>query len=950
MSKNVTEVEEEEEEVVNEEEYACSYCGISDPACVVKSVDANKWFCNGRGNSTASHAIQHLVRSKSRQVSLHPDSPLGETILECYNCGCKNVFVLGFIPAKADSVVVLLCREPCLQNGALKDMGWDLSQWMPLIEDKAFLSWLVKVPSEKQQLRSRQITKEQISALEDAWRENPNATLFDLEKTGKGSEEAQPLLSKYEDGYHYQNVLAPLVKLESDEDRMIKENQRQEDISIRWDKSLSNKKIARFRFPGRDDEELKLVVGDELVLKLDSGGARLYGQQWSGNGHVMWIEEGEIVMEMEKQKVPEEITEGYIAEYVWKSTSYDRMQAALRTFAVDDLSVSGYLYHCLLGHNVGTQLLKNVIPSALSVPGLPPLNPSQTVAVREVLQRPLSLIQGPPGTGKTVTSASIVYHLAKHNSGQVLVCAPSNVAVDQLTEKIHKTGLKVVRIAAKSREHTSSSVEHLTLHSMIKNLDTEEFNDLKKLQTLKDELGDLKAADAKRYRMLRSKAEKLILQAADVICTTCVGAGDPRLSNFRFHKLLIDESTQAMEAECFIPIVLGVKQLVLVGDHCQLGPVIMSKVAARNGLTTSLFERLIHLGTRPIRLQVQYRMHPALSEFPSNTFYEGTLQNGVSDFDRNFSRVRFPWPHPEIPMAFICSNGNEEVGGSGTSYLNRTEAVMVEKIVTHLLRNGMVGEQIGIITPYEGQRAYVVNHMAKNGALGAEPYREIEVASVDSFQGREKDFIILSCVRSNEQQGIGFLRDHRRLNVALTRAKYGIVIVGNPRILMKNALWNELLTHFRDRECLVDGPLNNLQPSSINLPRLRDRRQPMTMTALGLHNSEFHNFGDAASGLYNRAWGDHPDYLSYDGNSSQADSSVHLVDINNKARGKKGSDSRHDSRYSGSYLISDAESSNGSVFKSPSYPTPEESLRSKRNDDNQSIRSQVSDSVSIDRY
>lgn len=465
-----------------------------------------------------------------------------------------------------------------------------------------------------------------------------------------------------------------------------------------------------------------------------------------------------------------------------------------------------------------------------------------------------------------------------------------------------------------------------------------------------DELGDLKAADAKRYRMLRSKAEKLILQAADVICTTCVGAGDPRLSNFRFHKLLIDESTQAMEAECFIPIVLGVKQLVLVGDHCQLGPVIMSKVAARNGLTTSLFERLIHLGTRPIRLQVQYRMHPALSEFPSNTFYEGTLQNGVSDFDRNFSRVRFPWPHPEIPMAFICSNGNEEVGGSGTSYLNRTEAVMVEKIVTHLLRNGMVGEQIGIITPYEGQRAYVVNHMAKNGALGAEPYREIEVASVDSFQGREKDFIILSCVRSNEQQGIGFLRDHRRLNVALTRAKYGIVIVGNPRILMKNALWNELLTHFRDRECLVDGPLNNLQPSSINLPRLRDRRQPMTMTALGLHNSEFHNFGDAASGLYNRAWGDHPDYLSYDGNSSQADSSVHLVDINNKARGKKGSDSRHDSRYSGSYLISDAESSNGSVFKSPSYPTPEESLRSKRNDDNQSIRSQVSDSVSIDRY
>lgn len=163
-------------------EYACAYCGLSDPACVVKSIDADKWFCNGRGNTSGSHIIQHLVKSKSKQVSLHPDSPLGETALECYNCGCKNVFLLGFIPAKADSVVVLLCREPCLAMGALKDLDWDLSQWMPLIEDKSFLPWLVKVPTEKEQLRARQITTAQINALEELWRENPKATVFDLNK------------------------------------------------------------------------------------------------------------------------------------------------------------------------------------------------------------------------------------------------------------------------------------------------------------------------------------------------------------------------------------------------------------------------------------------------------------------------------------------------------------------------------------------------------------------------------------------------------------------------------------------------------------------------------------------------------------------------------------------------------------------------------------------------
>ena len=119
-------------------------------------------------------------------------------------------------------------------------------------------------------------------------------------------------------------------------------------------------------------------------------------------------------------------------------------------------------------------------------------------------------------------------------------------------------------------------------------------------------------------------------QHADVICCTCVGSGDPRLAKLQYRSVLIDESTQATEPECMIPVVLGCRQLVLVGDHCQLGPVVMCKKAARAGLSQSLFERLVVLGIRPIRLQVQYRMHPALSAFPSNIFYEGSLQNGVS--------------------------------------------------------------------------------------------------------------------------------------------------------------------------------------------------------------------------------------------------------------------------------------------------------------------------------
>ncbi|XP_021308583.1 regulator of nonsense transcripts 1 homolog isoform X1 [Sorghum bicolor] len=799
-------------------EHACRYCGIHNPACVARCnvPSCRKWFCNSRGNTSGSHIVNHLVRAKHKEVCLHKDSPLGETILECYNCGCRNVFLLGFISAKSENVVVLLCREPCLSVNALKDMNWDLSQWCPLIDDRCFLSWLVKVPSEQEQLRARQISAQQINKVEELWKTNPDASLEDLEKPGV-DDEPQSVVLKYEDAYQYQNVFAPLIKLEADYDKMMKESQSKDNVTVRWDIGLNKKRVAYFVFP-KEDNELRLVPGDELRLRYPGDSSH---PTWQSVGHVIKLTaQEEVALELRaSQGVPTELNVGFSVDFVWKSTSFDRMQGAMKTFAVDETSVSGYIYHHLLGHEVEHQIIRNTLPRRFGAPGLPELNASQVLAVKSVLQKPVSLIQGPPGTGKTVTSAAIVYHMAKQGQGQVLVCAPSNVAVDQLAEKISSTGLKVVRLCAKSREAVSSPVEHLTLHYQVRHLDTSEKSELHKLQQLKDEQGELSSSDEKKYKALKRATEREILQSADVICCTCVGAGDPRLSNFRFRQVLIDESTQATEPECLIPLVLGVKQVVLVGDHCQLGPVIMCKKAARAGLAQSLFERLVILGVKPFRLQVQYRMHPCLSEFPSNCFYEGTLQNGVTVNERQSSGIDFPWPVPNRPMFFYVQMGQEEISASGTSYLNRTEAANVEKIVTTFLRSGVVPSQIGVITPYEGQRAYIVNYMSRNGSLRQQLYKEIEVASVDSFQGREKDYIILSCVRSNEHQGIGFLNDPRRLNVALTRARYGIVILGNPKVLSKQPLWNSLLTHYKEHECLVEGPLNNLKQSMVQFQK-----------------------------------------------------------------------------------------------------------------------------------
>ncbi|KAL1454067.1 hypothetical protein WDU94_010357 [Cyamophila willieti] len=791
--------------------HACKYCGIHDPAYVIMCNICKKWFCNGRGHTSGSHIINHLVRAKHKEVTLHKDGPLGETVLECYSCGVRNVFVLGFIPAKADSVVVLLCRQPCAAQNSLKDMNWDQEQWKPVIAERSFLSWLVKVPTEQEQQRSRQVTSAQIAKLEEVWKDNVEATFQDLEKPGVDEDPHQVLL-RYEDGYQYQNIFGPLVKLEADYDKRLKESQTQENVTVRWDVGLNKKTIAYFSL-AKTDGDMRLMQGDELKLRYAWDATKT----WSGLGHVIKIPDNfgdEVGLELKSSAgAPTEATSGFSVDFIWKSTSFDRMQLALRKFAVDDQSVSAYIYHRLLGHNVDEVLFRCHLPKHFSAPNLPDLNRSQVYAVKHAIQRPLSLIQGPPGTGKTVTSATIVFQLVKQTGSPVLVCAPSNIAVDQLTEKIHRTGLKVVRVCAKSREAIDSPVSFLALHNQIRNMEMN--SELKKLMQLKEETGELSSADEKRYRMLKKNAEKMLLDNADVICCTCVGAGDPRLLKIKFHSILIDESMQATEPECMVPVILGAKQLILVGDHCQLGPVVMCKKAARAGLSQSLFERLVVLGIRPFRLEVQYRMHPELSKFPSNFFYEGSLQNGVCADERKLSKIDFPWPVPDKPMLFYVTQGQEEIAGSGTSYVNRTEASNVEKITTRFIRCGMKPEQIGVITPYEGQRAFLVQHMQYQGSLPAKIYQEIEVASVDAFQGREKDLIIMSCVRSNDHQGIGFLNDPRRLNVALTRAKYGIIVIGNPKVLSKQPLWNNLLNFYKEQKVLVEGPLNNLKESLI---------------------------------------------------------------------------------------------------------------------------------------
>lgn len=304
--------------------HACKYCGIHDPNTVVQCNICKKWFCNGRGNTSGSHIINHLVRSKHKEVTLHKDGTLGETFLECYSCGCRNVFVLGFIPAKADSVVVLLCRQPCAAQSSLKEMNWDPDQWKPLISDRMFLSWLVKVPSDEEQLRARQITGQQINKLEELWKEgNGEATFLDLEKPGV-DEDPMQVLVRYDDGYQYRNIFTPLVKLEAEYDKKLKESQTQENIEVRWDVGLNMKILAYFKI-AKADADMRLMHGDELKLRYVGTEAK----PWNGIGHVTKIPDNfseEVAIELKNIcfAVPTSCTTNFVVDFVWKSTSFDR--------------------------------------------------------------------------------------------------------------------------------------------------------------------------------------------------------------------------------------------------------------------------------------------------------------------------------------------------------------------------------------------------------------------------------------------------------------------------------------------------------------------------------------------------------------------------------------------------------------------------------------------------
>ena len=442
------------------------------------------------------------------------------------------------------------------------------------------------------------------------------------------------------------------------------------------------------------------------------------------------------------------------------------------------------------------------------------LNESQAAAIKEVLVgHPVSIIHGPPGTGKTTTLVEVTRHIVAKEK-QTLVCAPSNTAVDLLAARLHAAGLNVLRVGNITR--IDDEVTHLTLAEKLRN--HPEWSRIKKVKieaeeayrlggSYKRSFGPQEREDRKRYRQearelkkwardLEDRLTELLIDEAQVICTTLIGSAHRNIAGKLFKTVLIDEASQAMDPQCWAAINKAEK-VICAGDPIQLPPTVKSTEAMKLGLGITILDRLSGKISSDHLLTIQYRMNDDILAFPNQAFYDGRLASHPSAKNRKISAGDQAYTYIDT----VGCGFDEDLNYKTKSLKNEGEFFIVREFLLRI-KERIIGHSIGIISPYGEQVRFLRSAVEEETELSD---LDIEVNTIDGFQGEEKDFIIISLVRSNPSGEIGFLADFRRLNVAMTRARMKLVVIGDSGTLGQHKLFLSLIEHAESSEAYASA-------------------------------------------------------------------------------------------------------------------------------------------------
>lgn len=540
-------------------------------------------------------------------------------------------------------------------------------------------------------------------------------------------------------------------------------------------------------------------------------------------GVINYVKDNTMVITINGDDLPEWIDDSLLGiDLMFDEMAYREMELAMKKIIEAENSRAAELRDILLGYQSpvsGAQL-----PETDNRQLVTSLNTSQQNALQKVLDaRDVAIIHGPPGTGKTTTLVQAITQTVLTEK-QVLVCAPSNAAVDLLVEKLSEQNLNVVRIGHPAR---------VTDQSLSKTLDSRiaQHDHYKELRALRKKMEQVRNmafkfkrnfgyAERQERNLLKQEAKLLkadadvlefyiindILNTSDVVACTLVGSSHPTLRGKRYKTVFIDEAAQALEPACWIPI-LRSERVVLAGDHQQLPPTIKSNEAARNGLAKTLFEKCIdHHPKSASMLEVQYRMHEDIMQFSSAYFYHNGLvahgsvkHHALTALDEDGKQILLP------PVDFIDTAGcgfTEEQDKETLSRFNEEEAALLIRQLENVVEQVGVNNwhySVGIISPYSAQVERLKKLAETSGILTA-IQSHITIHTVDAFQGQERDLIAISLVRSNDTGEIGFLGDIRRTNVAMTRARKRLLIVGDSATLGTHDFYTALLDYVQQKD------------------------------------------------------------------------------------------------------------------------------------------------------